>query len=47
MTVVRDIRIADEEDWRRLFRDYGKFYETTLDRAVLDGVWLTYEKEIR
>lgn len=36
---VRDIHEADHDAWRRLFVDYGVFYETTFDEAVLDGVW--------
>lgn len=40
MTVtVRPIAPADEAVWRRLFRDYGVFYETTFDDAQLDHVW--------
>lgn len=39
MTDVRDIREDDRESWRRLFTDYGVFYKTTFDDAVLDGVW--------
>lgn len=40
MTVtVRAIDPADEQIWRRLFRDYGTFYETSFDDAQLDHVW--------
>ena len=40
MTVtVRAIAPADEQVWRRLFRDYGTFYETSFDDAQLDHVW--------
>ncbi|MEP6480188.1 MAG: GNAT family N-acetyltransferase [Rhodoglobus sp.] len=39
MTDVRDIREGDRESWRRLFTDYGVFYETNFTDAVLDGVW--------
>jgi GNAT superfamily N-acetyltransferase len=36
---VRDIREGDHDDWRRLFREYGVFYQTDFGEAVLDGVW--------
>jgi ribosomal protein S18 acetylase RimI-like enzyme len=36
---IRPIAPADHDDWRELFRDYGVFYETRFDDAVLDGVW--------
>lgn len=39
MTDVRDIREGDRDAWRRLFTDYGVFYETAFDDRVLDGVW--------
>ncbi|MEO8528272.1 MAG: GNAT family N-acetyltransferase [Pseudolysinimonas sp.] len=40
MTIdVRPTSAADEESWRRLFRDYGVFYETHFEDAVLDKVW--------
>ena len=39
MTVIRDIQPGDRARWEQLFLDYGVFYETSFDRAVLDGVW--------
>ena len=39
MTEIRDIREGDHDDWRRLFTEYGVFYETHFSPAVLDGVW--------
>ena len=39
MAVIRDIHPGDRERWEQLFLEYGVFYETTFDRAVLDGVW--------
>ena len=39
MTEVRDIREGDHDAWRRLFTDYGVFYETAFSDTVLDGVW--------
>jgi len=36
---VRALDPADEQVWRRLFRDYGTFYETSFDDAQLDHVW--------
>lgn len=40
MTIrVRAIEPRDEQTWRRLFRDYGAFYETSFDDAQLDHVW--------
>jgi GNAT superfamily N-acetyltransferase len=36
---VRPIAAGDEDAWRRLFRDYGVFYETHFDEPVLDHVW--------
>jgi ribosomal protein S18 acetylase RimI-like enzyme len=39
MTEVRDIHEGDREAWRRLFTDYGVFYETEFSDTVLDGVW--------
>jgi GNAT superfamily N-acetyltransferase len=38
-TEIRPIEPGDREAWGRLFRDYGVFYETSFDDAVLDGVW--------
>jgi ribosomal protein S18 acetylase RimI-like enzyme len=37
---IRPIEAGDREAWGALFRDYGVFYETSFDDAVLDGVWL-------
>lgn len=39
MTDIRDIHEGDRDAWRRLFSEYGVFYETAFDDAVLDGVW--------
>jgi GNAT superfamily N-acetyltransferase len=40
MTVdVRPVEPEDADAWRRLFRDYGVFYETSFDDAQLDHVW--------
>jgi Acetyltransferases len=36
---VRPVAPGDEAAWRRLFRDYGVFYETEFDDAQLDHVW--------
>jgi ribosomal protein S18 acetylase RimI-like enzyme len=36
---VRPIATGDERAWRRLFRDYGVFYETHFEERVLDHVW--------
>lgn len=37
--IVRDIEPGDLDAWRRLFVDYGVFYETAFTDDVLDGVW--------
>lgn len=40
MTVtVRALVDGDAEAWRRLFRDYGVFYESHFTDDVLDRVW--------
>ncbi|MEO5535307.1 MAG: GNAT family N-acetyltransferase [Pseudolysinimonas sp.] len=40
MTIdVRPLAATDEESWRRLFRDYGVFYETDFEDDVLERVW--------
>jgi ribosomal protein S18 acetylase RimI-like enzyme len=39
-TAIRQIEPGDRGAWGRLFRDYGVFYETSFDDAVLDGVWI-------
>lgn len=36
---VRPLAAGDEAAWRRLFRDYGVFYETHFDDPVLDAGW--------
>jgi GNAT superfamily N-acetyltransferase len=36
---VRPVESRDAAAWRRLFRDYGIFYETSFDDAQLDHVW--------
>jgi GNAT superfamily N-acetyltransferase len=37
--VVRAVEPRDGDAWRRLFRDYGVFYETSFDDQQLDHVW--------
>lgn len=37
--VVRPVEPRDADAWRRLFRAYGVFYETSFDDAQLDHVW--------
>jgi GNAT superfamily N-acetyltransferase len=37
--VVRPVELRDSDAWRRLFREYGVFYDTTFDDAQLDHVW--------
>jgi GNAT superfamily N-acetyltransferase len=37
--VVRPVEPRDDDAWRRLFREYGVFYETSFDDAQLDHVW--------
>lgn len=40
MTVtVRPVEARDADAWRRLFSEYGVFYETTFGDDVLDHVW--------
>ncbi|MGB3910735.1 MAG: GNAT family N-acetyltransferase [Pseudolysinimonas sp.] len=36
---VRPVQSGDADAWRRLFREYGVFYETSFDDAQLDHVW--------
>jgi GNAT superfamily N-acetyltransferase len=36
---VRPVEARDADAWRRLFRDYGVFYESSFDDAQLDHVW--------
>jgi GNAT superfamily N-acetyltransferase len=36
---VRPVEPGDADAWRRLFRAYGVFYETSFDDAQLDHVW--------
>lgn len=36
---IRPIEPGDRAAWGELFREYGVFYETSFDDAVLDGVW--------
>jgi GNAT superfamily N-acetyltransferase len=36
---VRPLVDGDAEAWRRLFRDYGVFYESHFSDDVLDRVW--------
>jgi GNAT superfamily N-acetyltransferase len=36
MTLVRDIRDADAQDWRRLWAGYVDFYETSLPAEVTE-----------
>ncbi|MBM3561694.1 MAG: GNAT family N-acetyltransferase [Alphaproteobacteria bacterium] len=37
MTLVRDIRDADAEDWRRLWDGYNDFYETSVPAEVTEN----------
>lgn len=37
--IVRPIEERDLGAWRQLFIDYGEFYKTAFDDAVLAGVW--------
>lgn len=37
--IVRAIEERDHAAWRDLFVDYGVFYKSTFDDAVLGGVW--------
>ncbi len=37
--LVRPVEVRDADAWRRLFHDYGAFYETSFDEAQLDHVW--------
>lgn len=37
MTLVRPLRRDDEAHWRRLWRDYLAFYETTRPEAIYDA----------
>ena len=39
MTTIRPVEVRDRDDWSRLFVEYGVFYETAFDAAVVDGVW--------
>jgi len=39
MIDVRDIHEDDRDAWRRLFTEYGVFYDTAFTDTVLDGVW--------
>ena len=39
MTTVRAVEARDRDDWSRLFVEYGVFYETAFDAAVVDRVW--------
>ncbi|MBM3553215.1 MAG: GNAT family N-acetyltransferase [Alphaproteobacteria bacterium] len=36
MTLVRDIREADAQDWRRLWAGYNDFYETSVPAEVTE-----------
>lgn len=36
MTLVRDIREADTQDWRRLWAGYNDFYETAVPEEVTE-----------
>lgn len=36
---IRGIQTGDHEAWRRLFRDYGVFYETQFSEDALERVW--------
>lgn len=37
--MIRSIQADDRESWRRLYRDYGVFYETEFGEEVLERVW--------
>lgn len=37
--IVRAIEQSDRVAWQELFVDYGIFYDTAFDEAVLSGVW--------
>lgn len=37
--IVRGLQERDHDSWRALFLDYGVFYKTAFDDAVLAGVW--------
>lgn len=37
--MIRPLQPEDREAWRRLFRAYAEFYETSLSDEVLDRVW--------
>ena len=40
MTIrVRPLAEDDEQDWRRLFTEYGLFYKTDFSAETLDRVW--------
>ena len=36
---IRPLAEDDERDWRRLFSEYGVFYDTEFTDEVLDRVW--------
>ncbi len=36
---IRALRTSDHDQWRVLFQDYARFYETHFSDQVLDGVW--------
>ena len=36
---IRPLAEDDEQNWRRLFSEYGAFYETEFTDEVLDRVW--------
>ena len=37
--VIRPAEPVDALTWRELYRQYGEFYQTSLDEDVLDRVW--------
>jgi ribosomal protein S18 acetylase RimI-like enzyme len=37
--IVRPVQLNDYDAWRRLFLDYGVFYETSFDDDIISGVW--------
>lgn len=39
MLEVREVLSIDQEPWLELWHGYLEFYETSLDRAITDGLW--------
>ena len=36
---IRDIKIADKNDWHMLFKEYAKFYEVEININIISTVW--------